>query len=543
MAFHRSLLGILCTMSCVLAQAPTVTLDTGVWKGVPTQQAGSSVPVHKFLGLPFAAPPLRLGVPQPPAKSTAQKNADTLPPACIQNGGSLLSSAEAPESEDCLYLNLFTPAARNASSVGKAVMVWFFGGALQFGSGSLPGYDGTSFATNHDIILIAPNYRTNFFGFPGEVPGIAIQERNLGFLDQRLALDWVQQNVHKFGGDPRKVTIFGQSAGGRSVDFHLLTNNPKNPPFRAVIVQSGSAHITPGVVGNPMNVSAPKTRPFLTLAAKLGCSVPEEALTCIRKVPFQQIKRAVATMGQFGLVDDNGFTTVRDSERARREHRVGNVSLLIGTTADEQKATMAGQMRNNFKQYLDNTYGNNTALKAKISQSYPISANSPYKNDYDAAVAAATDVGFTCVTSRESRISAEAGYRKCFPFHTCLNYDTYTSHPATWRFLFNASYPNTEQFPGSGAFHSAEIQFVFGNLKTPKGPSSAEEKSLSVAMQSAWANFAKDPFTGPGWDRVGAPGGKDLGHFNYNGKLILDTPAFLDRNCHIFEDLIAAKSS
>jgi carboxylesterase type B len=412
MAPHRNLLGILYTLSSVLAQTPTVTLDTGVWKGVPTQQAGSTVIVHKFLGLPFASPPLRLGVPQLPVKSTAVKSADTLPPGCIQGGGSRGSPTETPDSEDCLYLNVFTPAARNASSLGKAVMVWFFGGALQFGSGSLPGYDGTSLATNHDVILIAPNYRTNFFGFPGEVPGIPVQDRNLGFLDQRFALDWVQQNVHKFGGDPRKVTIFGESAGARSVDFHLLTNNPKNPPFRAVIMESGSAHITPGVVGNPMNVSAPKTRPFLTLAAKLGCSSPEEALACIRQVSVQQIKQAMATMGQFGLVDDNGFTTVRDSERARREHRVGNVSLLIGTNADEQKASMAGQMRNTFKQYLDNTYGNNTALKEKVRQAYPIGPNSPHKNDYDAMVAAATDVGFTCVTSRESRISAEAGYRK-----------------------------------------------------------------------------------------------------------------------------------
>jgi hypothetical protein len=79
-------------------------------------------------------------------------------------------------------------------------------------------------------------------------------------------------------------------------------------------------------------------------------------------------------------------------------------------------------------------------------------------------------------------------------------------------------------------------------LKTPKGPTTAEEKSLSVAMQTAWANFAKDPTAGPGWDRVGTPGGKDLGHFNYNGKLVLDTPAYLDRNCPLFEDLVAAKS-
>jgi carboxylesterase type B len=409
MTFTKTLFTIVCAASSAYAQAPTVTLDTGVWKGVPTQQAGSSVTVHKYLGLPFAAPPIRLGVPQPPASSTAQKNADTLPPACIQNGGGGFSSGEISESEDCLYLNLFAPAPTNGSSVGKTVMVWFFGGALQFGSGSLAGYDGTSFATNQDVILIAPNYRTNFFGFPGQIPKVPAQERNLGFLDQRMALDWVQKNVAKFGGDPNKVTIFGESAGARSVDFHLLTNNPKKPPFRAVIVQSGSAHITPGVVGAPKGATS---SPISVLAAKLGCASAEDIRDCLRKVPLEQIKKAIPTSGQFGAADDDGFTTARNAERVRKEHLAGNVSLLIGTNADEQKATMSSQRKNTFKQYLDTTYGNDTAFKEKLTKAYPIGPNAPSKNDYDAMVAAATDVGFTCVTSRESKISAQAGYRK-----------------------------------------------------------------------------------------------------------------------------------
>ena len=204
---------LLSTVSALVE--PTVTLDTGVYQGVPTHHAGSSKVIHKYLGLPFAAPPVRFSPPKPAATSSAIKQANVLPPACPQNGGgSFLSPEGTPESEDCLYLNLFAPALTNAtaSDGGKAVMVWFFGGALQFGTGSLPGYDGTSFATNQDVILIAPNYRTNVFGFPGEIPGVSEKERNLGFLDQRMALDWVQKNIKKFGGDPSKVTIFGESA-------------------------------------------------------------------------------------------------------------------------------------------------------------------------------------------------------------------------------------------------------------------------------------------------------------------------------------------
>lgn len=161
MKSYRTLTLLLGGLAAAYAELPTVTLDTGNWKGVPTQLAGSSIIVHKYLGLPFAAPPVRFSPPQLPVNSTAQKDANTLPPACIQNGGGILTAKSPPESEDCLYLNLFAPAPSNSSATGKAVMVWFFGGALQFGTGSMPGYDGTSFATNQDVILVAPNYRTN----------------------------------------------------------------------------------------------------------------------------------------------------------------------------------------------------------------------------------------------------------------------------------------------------------------------------------------------------------------------------------------------
>lgn len=161
MSLFRTLSLVLSGLTVAYAEAPTVTLDTGIWRGVPTQLASSSKIVHKYLGLPFADPPIRFSSPQLPAKSTAQREANTLPPACIQNGGGSFTANGPRESEDCLYLNLFTPAPSNNSTAGKTVMVWFFGGALQFGTGSMPGYDGTSFATNQDVILVAPNYRTN----------------------------------------------------------------------------------------------------------------------------------------------------------------------------------------------------------------------------------------------------------------------------------------------------------------------------------------------------------------------------------------------
>ncbi|KAF2433026.1 alpha/beta-hydrolase [Tothia fuscella] len=232
--------------------------------------------MHKFLGLPFAAPPLCFRPPKPPASSTELRNATSLPPAYIQAGG----------------------AANIAAFTDKTVMVWFFGGTLQFGTGSMAEYDGTSFATNQDINLIVPNHRTNVIGFPGEIPGVPTQERNLGFLDQQ----------------------------------------------------------------------------------------------CVRKVPTAGIKRAAATIGQFGAVDDNGSTTVRKAEERRKNHLAANVSLLIGPKqmgrnhpwrARDQTHSLNISMRNHGSQ------GNS---KDDLIKAYTISPNSICKNDYDAMVAVAIGI-------------------------------------------------------------------------------------------------------------------------------------------------------
>ena len=120
-------------------------------------------------------------------------------------------------------------------------MFWIYGGALQFGNAGQPAYDGSYLASFEDVIVVSFNYRTNVFGFPAS-PELALTNRNLGFYDQRLALSWVQTNIAQFGGNPKKVTLFGESAGALSVDA-LITTSPKNPPFRAAILQSGQASL------------------------------------------------------------------------------------------------------------------------------------------------------------------------------------------------------------------------------------------------------------------------------------------------------------
>jgi carboxylesterase type B len=144
-------------------QPPTVTLSSGVYQGISTVISNPKpVVVEQFLGLPFAAAPLgngRFAPPQPALNSTQVRRADKQPPACIQNGG----NSALLENEDCLYLNIFAPPikSRTAGDNGRTVMVWLFGGGLQSGSAAVPLYDGSDLAANQDVIIVAPNYRTN----------------------------------------------------------------------------------------------------------------------------------------------------------------------------------------------------------------------------------------------------------------------------------------------------------------------------------------------------------------------------------------------
>lgn len=200
---------------------PTAKLDSGVVVGITKTVPTCQTKLNAFLGVPFGAQPVRFAAPKSPAPWKTPRDASQLAPACIQQfnfpnprRASILEWFNTPpppagESEDCLNLNVYVP---QPAWKPKPVMVWFYGGGLLYGSNSVEKYDGSFLAANNDVIVVVPNYRTNVYGFSGS-PQVPVTERNTGFLDQRLALDWVQRNIAAFGGDPAKVTIFGESAG------------------------------------------------------------------------------------------------------------------------------------------------------------------------------------------------------------------------------------------------------------------------------------------------------------------------------------------
>ncbi|CAN9220242.1 unnamed protein product [Alternaria alternata] len=377
------------------------------------------------------------------------------------------------ESEDCLYLNVYAPATPPGGA-GRAVMFWVYGGSLQFGNAGQDTYDGSSFAAYEDVIVVTTNYRTNVFGFPAS-PELPLAAHNLGFLDQRFALDWVQRNIHAFGGDASKVTIFGESAGAFSIDA-LLTSFPKDssPPFRAAILQSGQYSYR--VALQTSSVPA-----WNNLTATLGCPGTHESnLTCVRAANATTVRNIINQNSLvFNPIADN--TTLVSNPAARRlSGDIAHIPVLGGTNAQEGRVFQVGQT--NLTAYLQATFGILApALIPKIEAAYPIGSNG-LTNDYDVISQISTEITFQCPQALWANATASVGI-------------------PTWRYYYNASFVNTQAYPQLGAYHASEIPLVFRTYE--RANTTTQEYALAQFMQSTWARFAKNPYAGPGWNAIG----------------------------------------
>jgi len=284
------------------ATGPTIKLDAGTFTG------SSSSGVDKFLGIPFALSPTgsrRFALPVANDPYNGTYSATSFGFACPQqavtipnlNGavGDIVNyavnqvfSAIYPQSEDCLTINVIKPSTATPTSK-LPVLAWIFGGGFELGSPNM--YDGTSLVSRSvslgsPVIYLSMNYRVSAFGFLAgkEVKSAGIG--NLGLQDQRLALKWIQKYISAFGGDPTKVTIWGESAGAISVAMQMIANNGNHEGlFRGGIMQSGS----PIPVGDITNGQ----KYYDAIVAQTGCSKASDTLSCLRTVPYSTLKKAV----------------------------------------------------------------------------------------------------------------------------------------------------------------------------------------------------------------------------------------------------------
>ncbi|KAG5929016.1 hypothetical protein E4U42_007443 [Claviceps africana] len=516
------------TSSDAQAAPPTTAIiDSGVIVGAAVVEPRSQATVVQYLGVPFAAPPERFRPPRQPEPWCSPYDASTYKPACMQKFGypperrqRLMAWYNTPpsvagESEDCLNLNVFVPVSRSRRP--KPVLFWLFGGAFDFGTGSLPMYDGTSFAANQDVIVVTSNYRTNVFGFPGS-PELNLTEQNLGWFDQRLALSWVQRNIAALGGDPNKVTLVGESAGAGGVDA-LVTSPPYPRPFRAAIMQSGQASII-----TPNNDSAESWKKLTRLA---NCT-DGQALRCLGALPATELKSLVERENlHFAPVPDGGVTWAYTPRIDRRRSRawkssIARVPVMIGSNADEGMTFV--YPHNDTREYIQKTW---PALKQQIidlaTHFYPV-GQPRIPTILHQLNLITTEVTMQCPAR-------------------ALAADNHNVGIQTWRYYFNASFANTQIFQDSGAWHSSEIGLIFGTY--PKEGATPFQAQLSSRMQTAWADFIKNPYEGPGW--APSPQMALIGMTNdsLNGgagpgaadPIVSVNPAWLDLRCLLLDGL------
>jgi para-nitrobenzyl esterase len=447
---------------------PVVATDKGAVRGLSVD--GTSA----FRGLPYAAPPtgeLRWRPPHAAGSWQGVRDATSYGASCPQ-AASVVAPPGAALSEDCLYLNVSTPALHPV--VKKPVLVWIHGGGLTADSGS--NYDGTKLA-KAGAVVVTINYRLGALGFLAHP---ALESRgaagNYGLMDQQAALRWVQRNISQFGGDPHNVTIAGESAGGLSVLAHVTSRSSKGL-FQRAIVESGAFALEQ----EPLAKAEAAGKEFAT---KVGCV--DQSAECLRKVPVQALvdNADTASVTIPGVID--GAVLKESIGTALAAGRFNNVTILNGSNHDEEALfTLGGHVVSRgynvpytspvtAANYEDNIA---TALRitptqaAAVAKDYPLSAYPTPDKAFGTLIGDAT---FACGVDQVNKWTAGRVPTYGYEF----NDDTapFLFAPAG---LFNV------------ATHGSEMWYLFDLPNAPfPAPLNAEQTKLADTMRAAWVKFA-----------------------------------------------------
>ncbi|MEK7834507.1 MAG: carboxylesterase family protein, partial [Acidobacteriota bacterium] len=321
---------VLCVLTVVALAQDTVKIANGTLEGVADKTTG----IRSFKGVPFGAPPvgdLRWKIPQPVKNWQGARKADKFGARCMQRNlfGDMNFRANGM-SEDCLYLNVWTPAKTGREKL--PVLVYFYGGGFMAGDGSEPRYDGESMARK-GIVAITVNYRLGVFGFMAhpeltkESPNHA--SGNYALFDQRAALLWVQQNIAAFGGDPKRVTIAGESAGSIAVSAQMASPLSKNL-IAGAIGESGS------IMGA---LSAAPLAEVEQNGVKFAAAIGQDSLAALRAMPADKLLEATAKSGlpRFSPTVD-GYFFPKDPAQIFAAGTQARVPLLAGSNSEESGA-------------------------------------------------------------------------------------------------------------------------------------------------------------------------------------------------------------
>ncbi|KAI1299861.1 Alpha/Beta hydrolase protein [Xylaria venustula] len=461
--------------------------------------------VASFPDIPYAQNPtgaLRFAPPVParPQENSSVEYKTKLPDGCFQyiipalegtvsfdsERSTLLQRGDSSNTtEDCLRLSIFAPKATveqaalttvkasNASEGGLPVIVWIHGGGFSIGGTNVPYQLSPSWVErSQEHIVVQVQYRLNLLGQPNAA-GLTVpysasgqnENLNFGLLDQRVAVEWVRDNIARFGGDPNRITLWGQSAGAYVSDGYLFAWS-EDPIIKGVIANSGNAIAIPAYLGDATNHTV-----FSTVASRLGCGNldPAEELECVRALPAADLKNylqgpagAVSAVNdelEFDVVVDNVTLFADYPGRIQSKDPslfASDIPLLTSTTVDEGTAVVP---------YVFNGSTTATVLPPQL-----------------AGIADAFTLNLRCTALQDINLRASVG-------------------ATTYRFLYGGNFTDISPVPWLGAYHTADLPMVFGTYGL-EGPSTEYEKQVSGRMQDLYLEFIKDPTQGlkrSGW--------------------------------------------
>jgi len=464
----------LATLSALAASADPVKLDSGLISGADGNAGG----VRVYKGIPYAAPPvgeMRWKPPAAPAPWQGVRAATEFSPVCMQLPYPETSPYYSPipnRSEDCLYLNVWT-AAKTASD-RRPVMVWVHGGAFTRGSGSTPTYDGENFA-QRGVVLVTINYRLGVFGFLAH-PDLTAQSPhhssgNYGLLDQIAALEWVRKNIAAFGGDPKRVTIFGESAGSSAVNF-LQASPLARGLFHRLIGESGANFSRGGTLADLERGGAKYS------LSELRAKSAEDLLKM----------EIAARPGVDGWVVPSSVSSIF------AQGKQSDVPVIAGSNADESRTLQPWS--SNQSAFLESVHKRFGPASDEFLKLYPVDSEATAA---DAHYASTRDQGMGWNMRTWVREQTKTGKSPAFLYY-------FTRIPPG---------PLGEKYR---AYHAAEIAYVFGNL-SPKRTWEDVDRKLSDTMLQYWVNFASkgDPNGAglPAWPRYDSTvdAGIEFGNF------------------------------
>jgi para-nitrobenzyl esterase len=442
------------TLSCSAAFAQLqshgpVKLDTGRVTGALT---GSNSDISAYKGIPYAAPPtgdLRWRAPQPAHNWDAARDATKFGPVCPQREG------QEPQSEDCLFLNVWTPA--KTASQKLPVMVWVHGGGFTYGSGSARIYEGTRLA-EHGVVVVTLNYRLNILsGFAHPVLSRESEHGsgNYGLLDQIAALKWVQRNIKEFGGDPGNVTLFGESAGGLSVSALVVSPQIKGLIEKA-IVESGS--------GTRLTTLEAAEKNGQEFVKQVGLENDTAAITALRAKSWKDLPNAANYRGAPVL---DGWAFTDDPINVWAKGKQLNAPMIVGYNHDEATFFMArdGDLPktvDDFQASVRKRYGD---AAGQLLSLYPVKTEDDvYWSEISIRTEARMGLGARLQLRGMFTVPAKA-------------YEYHFSH-----------LPEVVRDPKRGVSHASELVYVFGTLPPTADPAS---RQMSEAMMNYWTQFAK----------------------------------------------------